>query len=87
MFEASVVVRLKPGVNDPQGQAIQGGLHQLGFSGVDDVRVGKHIVLRLDETDRQTAERRVAEMCGRLLANPIIEEYEFELEQVESRSA
>ena len=87
MFEARVVVRLKSGVNDPQGQAIRGSLHQLGFSGVDDVRVGKHIVLRLDEMDRQTAERRVAEMCGRLLANPIIEEYEFELEQVESRSA
>ena len=87
MFEARVVVRLKSGVNDPQGQAIRGSLHQLGFSGVDDVRVGKHIVLRLSETDRQTAERRVAEMCGRLLANPIIEEYEFELEQVESRSA
>lgn len=87
MFEARVVVRLKSGVNDPQGQAIRGSLHQLGFSGVDDVRVGKHIVLRLDETDRQEAERRVAEMCGRLLANPIIEEYEFELEQVESRSA
>ena len=87
MFEARVVVRLKSGVNDPQGQAIRGSLHQLGFSDVDDVRVGKHIVLRLSETDRQTAERRVAEMCGRLLANPIIEEYEFELEQVESRSA
>ena len=87
MFEARVVVRLKLGVNDPQGQVIRGSLHQLGFSGVDELRVGKHIVLRLDETDRKTAERRVAEMCGRLLANPIIEEYEFELEQVESRSA
>ena len=87
MFEARVLVRLKPGVNDPQGQVIRDSLHQLGFSGVDELRVGKHIVLRLDETDRKTAERRVAEMCGRLLANPIIEEYEFELEQVESRSA
>ena len=85
MFEARVVVRLKPGVNDPQGQTILGSLHQLGFSGVDDVRVGKHIVIRLDEIDRQTAERRVAEMCAKLLANPIIEEYQFELELVESQ--
>ena len=84
MFQARVVVRLKPGVNDPQGQTIRGSLHQLGFSCVESVRVGKHIVMRLDETDRGKAERRIAEMCGRLLANPIIEEYEFELERVES---
>ncbi len=83
MFQARVVVRLKPGVNDPQGRTIRGSLRQLGFSGVDGVRVGKHIVIRLDETDRDTAKSQVAEMCARLLANPIIEEYEFELERVE----
>ena len=83
MYLARVVVRLKATVNDPQGQTIRGSLHQLGFSNVDGVRVGKHIVIRLDEDDEAKAAAKVEEMCDKLLANPIIEEYEFELERVE----
>ena len=84
MFLARVVVRPKPTVNDPQGQTIRGSLHQLGFSSVEGVRVGKHIVIRLDEDDEAEAAAKVTEMCDKLLANPIIEEYDFELERVES---
>ena len=84
MFLARVVVRPKPTVNDPQGQTIRGSLHQLGFSGVDAVRVGKHIVIHLDEDDEAEAAAKVTEMCDKLLANPVIEEYDFELERVES---
>jgi len=76
---AKVHVTLKPGVNDPQGLAIAGGLHSLGFSGVEEVRAGRYLELRLETGGREDAERQVDEMCHRLLANPVIEAYRFEL--------
>ena len=82
MFLARVYVTLKPSVNDPQGLTIQGGLHMLGFKTVDQVRVGKFLELRLDEGTRAEAEARVDEMCRKLLANPVIEDYRFDLEVV-----
>ena len=76
---AKIHVTLKPGVNDPQGLAIAGGLHSLGFVGVHEVRAGRYLEVRLDAPDRSTAEQQVEEMCQRLLANPVIEAYRFEL--------
>jgi phosphoribosylformylglycinamidine synthase len=76
---AKVHVTLKPGVNDPQGLAIAGGLHSLGFEGVREVRSGRYLEVRLDAAGRDEAERNVDEMCQRLLANPVIETYRFEL--------
>ncbi len=81
-FLARVYVTLKPTVNDPQGLTVRGGLHLLGFESVESVRAGKYLEIRLDEPDRQTASGKVAEMCERLLANPVIERYRFELEEV-----
>ena len=83
MFLARVFVSLKPTINDPQGRTIQGGLHQLGFESVQSVRAGKYLEIRLGGASESEAERRVAEMCDKLLANPIIEEYRFELERVD----
>lgn len=80
MFLAKIYITLKPGVNDPQGLTIRGGLHQLGFDSVEDVRAGKYMEVRLDERDREKAGQRVTQMCDQLLANPIIEEFRFELE-------
>ena len=80
MFKASVFVTLKPGVNDPQGQTILGGLRQLGFDTVTDVRAGKYFVITLDEASEDAAAKRVDGMCDRLLANGVIEEYRIELE-------
>ena len=80
MFLAKVFIRLKPTVNDPQGLTITGGLHQLGFDSVDSVRTGKYIEISLDESDEEQARAEVVGMCEKLLANPIIEEYTFELE-------
>jgi phosphoribosylformylglycinamidine synthase len=80
MFLAKVYVTLKPTVNDPQGLTIKGGLHSLGFTSVDSVRAGKYMEIRLDGDSRQEAERLLNEMCRQLLANPIIENYRFELE-------
>jgi phosphoribosylformylglycinamidine synthase PurS subunit len=77
---AKVHVTLKPGVNDPQGQAIRGGLHTLGFSGVAEVRAGRYFEVRLDAADRPSADAAVKEMCEKLLANTVIETYRYEVE-------
>jgi len=78
-MRARVHVTLKPGVLDPQGQAIAHALGTLGFEGVNGVRQGKVIELDLAETDPATAETRVREMCEKLLANTVIENYRVEL--------
>ncbi len=79
---ARVHVTLKPVVNDPQGLAVMGGLHQLGYEGVESVRLGKYLEVRLRAPDQATAEAQVDEMCRRLLANPVIEDYRFAVEAV-----
>jgi phosphoribosylformylglycinamidine synthase len=81
VFLAKVYVTLKPTVNDPQGLTIKGGLHSLGFTSVESVRAGKYMEIRLDGDSRQEAERLLHEMCRQLLANPVIENYRFELEE------
>ena len=82
MFLARVYVTLKPTVNDPQGLTIRGGLRSLGFDEVAGVRAGKYLEIRLDGTDQAAAEEQVTEMCGKLLANPVIEDFRFEIEAV-----
>jgi phosphoribosylformylglycinamidine synthase subunit PurS len=79
MWLAEVYVTLKPSVRDPQGMATQSGLHNLGFENVKNVRVGKFIEVTIDEADREAAERQVREMCSKLLSNPVIEEFRFDL--------
>ncbi len=82
MFLARVFITLKPTVNDPQGLTILGGLRTLGFDSVRSVRAGKYMELRLDDTTEAEAAKKVRQMCDKLLANPVIETYRFELEQV-----
>lgn len=82
MFRAEVVVTLKPGVLDPQGKAVAGGLAALGYKEVTNVRVGKVIYLELSATDREEASRRVEEMGRRLLANTVIEDFRFTVTEV-----
>ncbi|NLH80571.1 MAG: phosphoribosylformylglycinamidine synthase subunit PurS [Phyllobacteriaceae bacterium] len=78
-MKARVTVTLKNGVLDPQGKAIQGALKSLGFSGIEDVRQGKLIELELAGTDRAQAEAELTDMCEKLLANTVIENYRIEL--------
>jgi phosphoribosylformylglycinamidine synthase len=80
MIKATVYVTIKQSVLDPQGNAVQGALHTMGFAEVGKVRVGKYLELELDTNDRDEASSRVNEMCGKLLANTVIEDYRFELE-------
>ena len=79
MYLAKVRVTLKPTVNDPQGLTILGALHSLGFSTARDVRAGKYMEVRLEEGSRERAEAQVEQMCEKLLANPVIESYSFEV--------
>ena len=81
MYLAKVYISLKPTVNDPQGLTIKGGLHSLGFDSVESVRAGKYIEIKLNESNIQQAQDKVNEMCRKLLANPVIEIYRFEIEE------
>jgi phosphoribosylformylglycinamidine synthase PurS subunit len=77
-MRATVLVRPKHGILDPQGQAVEASLRQLGFS-VSDARVGRVVDLELSSTDLPAARSEVERMCEQLLANPLIESYEIEL--------
>lgn len=79
-YLARVYVTLKPTVNDPQGLTIKGALRSLGFDDAESVRAGKYLEIRLQAGDKAAASTRVEEMCRRLLANPVIEDYRFEIE-------
>lgn len=79
MMIARIHVTLKASVLDPQGTAVTKSLHALGYDEVTDVRIGKFLEVKVNTTDRKVAEERVTEMCEKLLANTVIEKYEFEL--------
>ena len=76
-----IFVTLKAGVLDPQGKAIERSLHSLGYGEVRDVRMGKYLEINLEADSRLSAEGRVREMCDKLLANPVIEDYRFEIQE------
>lgn len=78
-YLARVYVTLRPTVNDPQGLTIRDGLHQLGFGEVEQVRAGKYLEIRLDAADPAMAEQRVTDMCKKLLANPVIEDFRLDV--------
>jgi phosphoribosylformylglycinamidine synthase subunit PurS len=86
LWRARIIVRLKPIVNDPQGLSIRGGLRQMGYEGVESVRAGKFLEVTLRARDRGEAEGLVDDMCRRLLANPVIEEFRFTLARTRSTS-
>lgn len=78
-MKAKITVTLKSGVLDPQGKAIEGALKGLGFENASDVRQGKVIEIRLDAADEAAARAEAEEMCKKLLANPVMEEYSIEI--------
>ena len=79
-MKARITITLKQGVLDPQGKAIAGALHALGFGAVGIVRQGKYIEVEVAENDPERAKAEVERMCEQLLANTIIENYAYELE-------
>ena len=79
MKKVKVYITLKESVLDPQGQAVRGALHNLGYKQVEDVRIGKYIELEL--ADSENIEGQIEAMCEKLLANTVIENYRYEIEE------
>ena len=78
-MKAKIFITLKNGILDPQGRAIQQSLQTLGFSSVEEVRMGKFMELDLNETDTTSAEKKIQSMCEKLLANTVIEDFRYEI--------
>ncbi len=81
MLRAEISITLKRTVADPQGLTIQHALESLGYQGLSDVRMGKLVIIRFKHQDKKRAEEEVAEMCKKLLANPIIEDHHFKISE------
>jgi phosphoribosylformylglycinamidine synthase subunit PurS len=81
-YYARIYVTLRSSVLDPAGTAVESGLKQMGYTGVEEVRIGKYIEMKLTATDETDAKTQLDQMCDRLLANPVIENYCFEIEQL-----
>jgi len=79
IYQARIYVTLRPSVLDPAGTAVQSGLEHMGFGNVEQVRIGKYIELTLSAEDEKAATAQLDQMCDQLLANPVIENYRFEL--------
>ena len=77
-FQVRVTVQLNPGVNDPQGLTVRGSLHDLGFTEVADVRIGKLVNIELSAESKSAARERAKAMCDQLLVNPVIESFAIE---------
>lgn len=82
MFKAKVIIKRRPSILDPQGKAVEKGAELLGLTNIKDTRIGKYIEFDVDAEHRTDAEKEVNDYCKKLLANPIMEDYEFTLEEV-----
>ncbi len=80
-MKVRVYVTLKEGILDPQGKAVKHSLHTLGYSSVGDVRIGKYIELSLNNTSGDEIDAQIKEMCHKLLANTIVEDFRYEIEK------
>ncbi|MDQ0219845.1 phosphoribosylformylglycinamidine synthase, purS protein [Peribacillus cavernae] len=81
MYKVKVFITLRESVLDPQGTAVQQSLHSMTYNEVKDVRIGKYLELAIEKSDRDV-DQLVKEMCERLLANTVIEDYRYEIEEV-----
>ncbi len=81
MFKATVLIKRRPSILDPQGVAVEKGAKHLGITNIKGTRIGKLIEFDVDVDNREAAEREVKEYCSKLLANPIMEDFEFELSE------
>ncbi|MGE5401536.1 MAG: phosphoribosylformylglycinamidine synthase subunit PurS [Ignavibacteriales bacterium] len=82
MYKAVVIVKRRPSIVDPQGKAVEQGAKLLGFNNILQTRIGKYIEFFVNVDDRKTAEKEVSEYSHKLLSNPIMEDFEFTLEEV-----
>lgn len=82
MFKAKVIIKRRPSILDPQGIAVEKGAVHLGLTNIKETRIGKFIEFTVDTKDKMAAEKEVTEYCNKLLANPIMEDFEFTLENL-----
>ena len=78
-MKVSIQVRLKNGILDPQGKTVNNALHHLGFKNIQNVRVGKLIEFNIQETDKKKSSAIIEDACKKLLSNPVIEDFSYEL--------
>jgi len=81
VFHSSITVTLRKSILDPQGKAVEHAVHTLGLNAVHDLRIGKHIEFLVESASKEEAERVTVEVCKKLLANPVMEDYTFTVEQ------
>ncbi len=84
MFTARIQITLRPSILDPQGKAVHQATHNLGYSAVSDVRMGKYAEVSLDAGSREQAEAMTRELCEKVFTNPVMEDYAFTLEETVS---
>jgi phosphoribosylformylglycinamidine synthase len=82
LFRAKVIIKRRPSILDPQGKAVEKGAQHLGLTNIRNTRIGKYIEFDVLSENRQEAEKEVNDYCNKLLANPIMEDYEFTIEEV-----
>jgi phosphoribosylformylglycinamidine synthase len=85
-YLAKIFVTLRPSVLDPAGVAVQSGLQQMGYDNVENVRIGKYIELIITSTEENKARQDMNRICDQMLANPVIENYRFDLIEVETQT-
>lgn len=81
MYKATVIIKRRPSIVDPQGKAVEQGARLLGFNNIQQTRIGKFIEFFVNVDNKESAEKEITEYCTKLLANPIMEDYEFTLEE------
>ncbi|MDP4173832.1 MAG: phosphoribosylformylglycinamidine synthase subunit PurS [Bacteroidota bacterium] len=81
MYKATVIVKRRPSIVDPQGKAVEQGAKLLGFNNIEQTRIGKYIEFFINADDKSAAEKEINEYCTKLLSNPIMEDFEFTLEE------
>jgi phosphoribosylformylglycinamidine synthase len=82
VFQSTITVTLRKSILDPQGKAVEHAIHSLGYSSVEDVRIGKQIQLSINSASKEEAERITDDVCKKLLANMVMEDYTFTVEKV-----
>ncbi len=82
MYRAKVLIKRRPSILDPQGKAVEIGAQNLGLTNIKNTRIGKYIEFDVDAKDKLEAEKEVNDYCNKLLANPIMEDYDFTLDEV-----
>lgn len=82
MYKAKITVVLRPSILDVQGKAVQHAVHSMGYETVDQIRIGKHVEVLINAADEETARHQVREICQKVLANPVMENFDFTIEKV-----